>query len=57
MREANAEIEELGHISRVWESKDPHGPLDEDRFHFLLADGLSGRGKIEWVLTFAATKS
>ena len=41
LREANAEIDELGHISRVWELKAPHGPLDEDRFHLLLADGLA----------------
>jgi hypothetical protein len=40
LREANAEIDEIDHVARVWELRAPHGALGEDRFHFLLADGL-----------------
>ena len=40
LREANAEIDEIERIDRPWTLKAPHGPLDADRFHFVLADGL-----------------
>ena len=40
LKEANAEINELGQIAREWELTAPDGALDEERFHFLLADGL-----------------
>ncbi|MBI4475108.1 MAG: methyltransferase domain-containing protein [Acidobacteria bacterium] len=40
LSEANAEIDELGAVSREWTLTAPHGPLDKDRFHFLIADGL-----------------
>jgi SAM-dependent methyltransferase len=40
VHEANLEIGELGQSSRAWPLAAPHGPLADDRFHFLLADGL-----------------
>jgi uncharacterized protein YbaR (Trm112 family)/SAM-dependent methyltransferase len=40
VREANLEVGELGQCSRAWQLHAPHGPLADDRFHFMLADGL-----------------
>ena len=40
LREANAEIDELGHVVTQWKLSAPHGAVDAARFHFLLADGL-----------------
>lgn len=40
LREANSEIDEIGYVSREWELTVPDGPIGDDRFHFLLADGL-----------------
>src|SRR5262245_9389820 len=40
MTEANAEVTELGRIATRWPLTAPHGPIDESRFQFLLADGL-----------------
>ncbi len=40
IREANSEIDEIGYVSKQWELTAPDGALKEDRFHFLLADGL-----------------
>jgi SAM-dependent methyltransferase len=39
LRESYADIGELEHIARRWSLAATEGPLD-DRFHFLLADGL-----------------
>jgi SAM-dependent methyltransferase len=38
--EANAEIDEIEHVTREWVLSAQHGALDMDRFHFVLADGL-----------------
>jgi SAM-dependent methyltransferase len=40
MREANAEVNEMNAVIKEWTLKAHHGPLNADRFHFLLADGL-----------------
>jgi SAM-dependent methyltransferase/uncharacterized protein YbaR (Trm112 family) len=40
VREANLEVGELGQISREWVLTARDGPLADDRFHFMLADGL-----------------
>ena len=38
--EANLEAGDMDHASREWLLKAPSVPVDEDRFHFILADGL-----------------
>lgn len=40
LREANAEIDEIGHVAKEWTLTAAHGRIAEDRFHFVLADGL-----------------
>lgn len=40
IREANSEIDEVGHVGKEWELMARDGPVDGDRFHFILADGL-----------------
>ncbi|MBI4521344.1 MAG: class I SAM-dependent methyltransferase [Gemmatimonadetes bacterium] len=40
IREANWEICEVEHGWRQWVLAAPDGPVDNDRFHFVLADGL-----------------
>ena len=40
VREANLEIGEMGQDSRDWVLSAPHGPVDDDRFHFVVADAL-----------------
>jgi uncharacterized protein YbaR (Trm112 family) len=40
VREANWEICEVEHSSREWVLTAPDGPVDHDRFHFMLADGV-----------------
>jgi SAM-dependent methyltransferase len=40
LREANAEIDEVDQVVKEWILKAPHGAIGEDRFHFMLADGL-----------------
>ncbi len=40
IREANAEVDELGHVDKEWTLRAPQGALDDDRFHFRIADGL-----------------
>lgn len=40
MREANAEVQDVDAASKEWILEAPDGPLDENKFHFLLADGL-----------------
>jgi SAM-dependent methyltransferase len=39
LREANAEVNEVDHVSRAWELRAPRGPLEDDRFALVLADG------------------
>jgi len=41
LSEANAEIDELGHVAREWTLTAPKGAIDDDHFHFMLADGLN----------------
>lgn len=38
LREANLEVADLDHLTREWVLSAPHGPVDDGRFHFLLAD-------------------
>src|SRR5262245_41531402 len=40
LHEANAEVQETQHASKAWQLRAPHGPIAEDRFHFVIADGL-----------------
>lgn len=40
VREANLEIGEIGQGSRQWILSAPHGPVDDERFHFMVADAL-----------------
>jgi SAM-dependent methyltransferase/uncharacterized protein YbaR (Trm112 family) len=40
VHEANLEMGELGQSSRRWVLSAPHGSLEDDRFHFMLADGV-----------------
>lgn len=40
LREANLEVVELERSSRAWVLSAPDGPLPEERFHFLVADGV-----------------
>ena len=40
IREANWEICEVEHSSREWVLTAPDGPVDHDRFHFVMADGV-----------------
>jgi SAM-dependent methyltransferase len=40
LREANAEIDDLGHVEKQWVLKAPRGPIDGGQFHFMIADGL-----------------
>lgn len=39
-REGYADINELGNTFKEWRLAAVHGPLDEQRFHFLLADAI-----------------
>jgi len=41
LREANAEIDETRNVIKEWMLSAPHGSLNENRFHFILADGLN----------------
>jgi SAM-dependent methyltransferase/uncharacterized protein YbaR (Trm112 family) len=41
LREANAEIHSLEFASREWVLRAPKGPIPEDEFHFLFADGVT----------------
>jgi SAM-dependent methyltransferase/uncharacterized protein YbaR (Trm112 family) len=41
VREANAEVHELGAVVKDWQLRARHGRLDEERFHILIADGLA----------------
>jgi len=40
VREANWEIDEMRHVVREWKLEARNGAIGEDRFHFMLADGL-----------------
>ena len=40
IHEANAEVQETEHSATVWNLKAPHGAIAEDRFQFVIADGL-----------------
>jgi SAM-dependent methyltransferase len=40
IHEANAEVQETEHAATVWNLRAPHGAIAEDRFHFVIADGL-----------------
>ena len=40
IREANLEICDMAHTVKEWVLKAPSGPVNDDRFHFFLADGL-----------------
>jgi SAM-dependent methyltransferase len=40
VREANAEVHELGAVVKEWRLQARHGRIDETRFHLLIADGL-----------------
>jgi SAM-dependent methyltransferase len=54
IREANLEVGELSQSSRTWTLGAPHGPLDHDRFHFVIADGVEpplAAGAFDTVLT------
>ena len=54
IREANWEICEVEHCSREWVLTAPDGPVDHDRFHFVLADGVDppfAPGMADTVLT------
>jgi len=54
LREANAEIDELGHVCKEWTLTARHEVLSEERFHFLIADGLEppiAPGVFDTVLT------
>ena len=54
MREANLEIGALEQSSKEWVLRAPEGPVDGDRFHFLLGDGLDPpleEGSLDTVVT------
>src|SRR5262249_11944639 len=40
MTEASISVHETESVSRRWELAAPAGPIDEDKFHFVFADGL-----------------
>jgi len=40
MKEANSEINDQGSVVKEWLLKAPNGAIEEDRFHFILANGL-----------------
>ena len=40
LREANAEIDEMEGVAKMWTLAARHGALDDGRFEFLIADGL-----------------
>jgi SAM-dependent methyltransferase len=40
VREANLEIGAMDQCSMEWRLSAPDGPVDDDRFHFILADGV-----------------
>src|SRR5262249_27559414 len=54
LREANAEVDELAQRMKVWNLHAHHGPISDERFHFLLADGLHPpfeSGKFDTIVT------
>ena len=40
IHEANVEVHETEQATKVWELSAPNGAIPEDRFHFVIADGL-----------------
>ena len=40
LTEASLNVLEASHVSKAWTLSAPHGPLDEQHFHFMLANGL-----------------
>ena len=40
IREANLEMGDLSQATREWSLAAPHGPVDDARFHFLIADAV-----------------
>ncbi len=40
MREVNAEVHEAENVVKKWVLQAPHGPITDESFHFMLADGL-----------------
>jgi SAM-dependent methyltransferase len=40
IHEANAEVQETEHASTAWKLRAQNGPIAEDRFQFIIADGL-----------------
>ena len=54
VREANLEMGDLGQAVKAWTLSAPHGPVDDARFHFLVADAVDpplDRGIFDTVLT------
>src|SRR5690606_18409164 len=40
LHEANLDVGDRAHAVREWRLAAPHGPVDDRRFHFLLADAV-----------------
>lgn len=54
IREANLEVGDLDQASKEWVLAAPQGPVDDDRFHFLVADAVNpplDPGTFDTVLT------
>lgn len=54
IREANLEMGDLGQSTREWVLAAPQGPVDDARFHFLVADAVDpplDHGRFDTVLT------
>lgn len=54
MREANLEICEVERSSRAWTLSAPDGPVEDHRFHFVVADGVDppfAQGSVDTVVT------
>jgi SAM-dependent methyltransferase len=41
LTEASITVQEAERVAKTWTLRAPHGPLDDDSFHFLLANGLA----------------
>jgi SAM-dependent methyltransferase len=41
LTEATANVQDLAHVATSWDLTAPDGPLDDECFHFLLANGLA----------------
>lgn len=54
MHEANMEIDDLDHVVKEWTLRAPRGPIPDDQFHFMIADGRQppfGDSEFETIVT------